>query len=145
MTKKLMDTTLLALLIGGLCLAAVAGATPTCDGTPENCFMVRVDDANYSSVLSNHALTFVRDVRAGSPKLVLVTGPTNTLPETTLAALDGDADVLGAELIGGQAMTEGATGAGVDQSHTSIVDAMSMTGLSTGPEASYFSSAPSST
>ena len=61
-------------------------------------------------------------MRPGEPKLVLVTGPTNTLPETTLANLAADIDVQGAEIIGGQAMTEGATGTSRIVPPTTLID-----------------------
>jgi len=126
------------ILIGAWVPGAATAQTTSCDGDVYNCFILRVDTETYSSVLSNHALTWEADVRTGDPKLVLVTGPTNTLPETTLANVQADTDVLGFEMVASQAMTEGATGAGVDQSHTGIVDAMNMTGTSTGSQNAYF-------
>lgn len=140
MTKQMLTSTLFTLLlIGSLLPAAVGAQTTTCEADVYNCFILRVSSVTYDSVLSSHALTFEQEIRPGEPRLVLVTGPTNTFPETTLANVEAEPSVLGFEMVGSTAMTEGATGAGVDAAHPGLVTSLASTGTYTGPETAYFS------
>ena len=138
MPRISITTALLAVVL--LPLAANA-QTPSCAGAVHNCFILRADSADVAAITSNYGLTEVMDVRPGNPALKLVTGPTSALPETTLANLQADGDVLAAELVEASAVTEGATGAGVDTAAPGFVSNLASTGTYSGPATSYFSSA----
>ena len=136
-TRKI--TILSALLAVAILPVSAAAQTPSCSGAVHNCFMLRAASADVGAIATAHALTEVRDVRPGEPALKLMTGPTSVLPETTLANLEADADVLGAELVAASAVTEGATGAGVDTAAPGFQGTLASTGSYSGPETSYFS------
>ena len=140
MNQILVRNTLLAALVTcGLLAGTAAAQTTTCEGAVYNCFLLRVAAADYGSVMSGYALTFEEDVLTDDPRLVLVTGPTNVLPETTLAAVQADPDVISFEVVEMTAVTEGAVGAGVDSADPAFQTALASTGTHTGPESAYFS------
>ena len=138
--KPIQRASSLAALLAVVILPLAATAqTPSCSGAAYNCFILRAASADVATIASNHGLTEVGDVRPGEPALKLMTGPTSVLPETTLTNLEADADVLGTELVSAGAMTEGATGAGVDTAAPGFQTALTSTGTYAGPETAYFS------
>jgi subtilisin family serine protease len=130
---------IIALLAAVVLPAAATAQTPSCSDAVYNCFILRVAPDLYEAVMQGHDLTLAVEVRSGDPRVALVTGPTSLLPETTLANLDADPDVVSAELVEATALTEGAAGAGVDTAAPAFQAALTSTGTHSGPETAYFS------
>ena len=138
--KPTWKTTLLAALLAVAVLPVLADAqTNSCHGNVYNCFLLRVPAADYDAVTQAHGLVLEEEVRPGDPKLVMVTGPTSVPPETTLANVQAEPQVLGFEMVDMAAVTEGATGAGVDTAAPGFQGTLASTGAYSGPETSYFS------
>ena len=138
--KPIQKTSILISLVAiGLLPLAAGAQTTSCHGDVYNCFLLRVPAADYDAVIQAHGLVFDEEVRPGDPKLVMVTGPTNVPPETTLANVQAEPGVLGFETVDMAAVTEGATGAGVDLAAPGFQGTLASTGTYSGPETAYFS------
>ncbi len=138
MKQILKSPVLIALLAITMPLAAGAQVT-SCHGEVYNCFILRVPSSHYDLVMTAHGLTFDEEIRPGEPRLVMVTGPLTVLPETTLANVLAEPGVLSFEAVDMAAVTEGATGAGVDLAEPGFQTTLASTGTYTGPETAYFS------
>ncbi len=127
-------------VIAGMLLMASAGQaqTASCDGSTYNCFLVRTAAADAAVVIASHALTEEVEVKGGDPVVKMVTGPAATLPETTLASLQADPLVLGAELVEATAANESAAASAADTSDPNLTTAVGTTGVYSGPETVHF-------
>ena len=131
------------LMCGGFLAAALVAAPgaaqPSCEiETLNNCFLVRTPPGLQQAVANAHALAAVKSIHPTlAPGLELVTGPPSALPESVLAGLKGDPDVLQAELVTIAAVAEDAL---VDGAVSGTLDSISLSGTFSGPELQYFSS-----
>jgi hypothetical protein len=130
----------LTIVLAVALLAPAAGAqTTSCHGEVHNCFILRVPTADIGTVLAAHGLTFDEEVRAGEPRIVMVTGPASVPPEITLANVLAEPYVLGFEAVDMTAVTEGVIGAGVDTAAPAFQGTLASSGIYSGPETAYFS------
>ena len=132
-------TTIAAILL----LAGVPALAAPCENTGDpadmdNCFILRAAKTQHQAVANGHGLTKKKDVAASDPDVILVQGPANLLPETTLANLEADPDVLEVEPATLEALAETSGDAVLGSVGLGTIDSLYVPGVYTGTESAYF-------
>lgn len=130
-------------IVSILAMAGVPALAGPCENTGnpadmDNCFILRAAKDKHQGLANGHGLTKKKDVAASDLDVILVQGPANLLPETTLANLQADPDVVEAEPATLEALAETSPEAELASVSLGTIDSLYATGVYTGPEAAYF-------